>query len=66
MIPTDQTQRQRYAELVKLQLQGRRFLQKPYRTFLPTHWYDEAPDELSSREPGEAVSLQRFEVVRHV
>ncbi len=33
----------------------RRFLQKPYRTFLPTHWYDEAPDELSSREPGEAV-----------
>ncbi|HMM36725.1 MAG TPA: helicase C-terminal domain-containing protein, partial [Thermoanaerobaculia bacterium] len=34
----------------------RRFLQKPYRTFLPTHWYDEAPDELSSREPGEAVA----------
>ncbi|MDX9736437.1 MAG: helicase C-terminal domain-containing protein, partial [Thermoanaerobaculia bacterium] len=33
----------------------RRFLQKPYRAFLPTHWYDEAPDELSSREPGEAV-----------
>ena len=28
MIPTDQTQRQRYAELVKLQLQGRRFLER--------------------------------------
>jgi DNA excision repair protein ERCC-2 len=33
----------------------RRFLQKPYRTFLPTHWYDEAPEELAAREPGEAV-----------
>ena len=33
----------------------RRFLQKPYRTFLPAHWYDESPEELAAREPGETV-----------
>jgi len=33
----------------------RRFLQKPYRSFLPSHWYDERPEELSAPEPGEVV-----------
>jgi DNA excision repair protein ERCC-2 len=33
----------------------RRFLQNPYRRFLPSHWYDESPEELASREPGETV-----------
>ena len=33
----------------------RRFLQNPYRRFLPSHWYEESPDELGSAGPGEAV-----------
>ncbi len=33
----------------------RRFLQKPYRSFLPSHWYDESPEELACPEPGEPV-----------
>mgnify|MGYP001065751232 CR=1 FL=1 len=33
----------------------RRFLQKPYRSFLPAHWYSERPEELAVPEPGEAV-----------
>ncbi len=33
----------------------RRFLQSPYRKFLPSHWYEESPDELSTPEAGEAV-----------
>ena len=38
-----------------LALVCRRFLQNPYRKFLPTHWYDESPSELASPEPGETV-----------
>jgi DNA excision repair protein ERCC-2 len=33
----------------------RRFLQNPYRKFLPSHWYDESPGELAFPEPGETV-----------
>jgi DNA excision repair protein ERCC-2 len=33
----------------------RRFLQNPYRRFLPAHWYDEAPEELACPEPGEPI-----------
>jgi DNA excision repair protein ERCC-2 len=33
----------------------RRFLQNPYRRFLPSHWYDERPEELAVPEPGETV-----------
>lgn len=33
----------------------RRFLQHPYRKFLPSHWYDESPGELAFPEPGETV-----------
>ncbi len=33
----------------------RRFLMRPYRDFLPRHWFDESPDELACAEPGEAV-----------
>jgi DNA excision repair protein ERCC-2 len=33
----------------------RRFLQNPYRKFLPSHWYDESPGELAFPEPGEPV-----------
>jgi hypothetical protein len=33
----------------------RRFLQNPYKRFLPSHWYDESPEELACPEPGESV-----------
>ena len=36
----------------------RRFLQNPYRRFLPSHWYDESPEELAvprARGDGEGV-----------
>lgn len=33
----------------------RRFLQNPYRKFLPSHWYDESPAELACTAPGEPV-----------
>ena len=45
----------------------RRFLQSPYRKFLPSHWYEDSPEELSSREPGVAVhgEAQRAQEVHH-
>ena len=33
----------------------RRFLQNPYRKFLPSHWYDESPAELACTAPREPV-----------
>ena len=33
----------------------RRFLQNPYRKFLPSHWYDESPGELACPSPREPV-----------
>lgn len=33
----------------------RRFLQKPYRSFFPSHWYDESPEELAAGDPAGAV-----------
>lgn len=33
----------------------RRFLQSPYRKFLPSNWYDESPAELACPEPREPV-----------
>ena len=33
----------------------RRFLQSPYRKFLPSHWYDESPAELACTAPREPV-----------
>jgi DNA excision repair protein ERCC-2 len=33
----------------------RRFLQNPYRKFLPSHWYDETPGELACISPRESV-----------
>jgi DNA excision repair protein ERCC-2 len=36
----------------------RRFLQKPYRTFLPSHWYEEDPSELAA--PGQAGTIRAF------
>ena len=34
----------------------RRFLQNPYRKFLPSHWYDESPGELACLRAGETRS----------
>lgn len=33
----------------------RRFLQNPYRKFLPSHWYDDSPGELACLSPGDSV-----------
>jgi DNA excision repair protein ERCC-2 len=33
----------------------RRFLQNPYRKFLPSHWYDESPGELACLCPRDSV-----------
>ena len=33
----------------------RRFLQNPYRKFLPSHWYDESPGELACPRPKDSV-----------